>query len=59
MGEKLSNWFERTKTPVTVQFLADRYLVHPQTVREALRGLMGSGLVKRYRQGSKIFYRGV
>lgn len=59
MGGKLSNWFERTKTPVTVQFLADRYLVHPQTVRSALAKLVLSGLVKQYRQGGKVLYRGV
>ena len=59
MSEKLTDWFARTKTPVTVRYLAERYLVRQETVRLALKRLIEAGRVKRYRVGSKILYKGV
>ena len=39
--DKMERYLSSRKTPVTVQFLADRFMVDPKTIRTALSGISG------------------
>lgn len=41
LRDKIEHYFNTHKKPMTVQMMADRFWVHPRTIRKALTGISG------------------
>lgn len=54
LKDKLERYLSQRKTPVTMQMMAERFMVDPKTVRTALAGITGIVIVM---VGKKHWYR--